>query len=117
MLAHECENAVTTTLAACVLCGALICTQACFLPLPYTESGSPPLTGVIHRQDGTPASALLVAVSATYDDSTCARARASTTTDSAGRFTLPRTFIRRRGFLLFPAFERFSNSYTLCSGP
>lgn len=113
---RHCERGTTRTLTARTLCAMLISTQGCFLPIPYTESGSPPLTGIIQRRDGTPAADLRIAVSTKYDDSTCTSARASAMTDSAGRFALPRTFIRRRGILLFPAFESFSNSYTLCGG-
>ena len=99
-----------------LLCGILLATQGCFLPVPYNETGSPPLVGFVRRSNGTPAMGWRVAVSTAYSDSTCSDARVTATTDSGGRFVLPRTLIRYRGILLFPAFERFGgNPFTLCS--
>jgi hypothetical protein len=57
-----------------------------------------------------------VAISLRWDDSTCSRAAQRATTDSAGRFQLERTTIRRRGVFLFPPIERFGNPYWLCVG-
>ncbi|HJU69925.1 MAG TPA: hypothetical protein VJ650_16925 [Gemmatimonadaceae bacterium] len=87
----------------------------CFLPLPFNENGSPPISGIVQRSDSRPDVGRRLAISSTYDDSTCSEARASATTDSAGRFALPHTLVRRRGILLIPPFERFWNSFTLCS--
>jgi hypothetical protein len=91
----------------------MLATQACFLPVPYNESGSPRLVGFMRRSDGSPAAGWRVAVSNSYDN--CSKAQASATTDSAGQFELPRTLVRRYGVLLVPAFESFGNSFTLCS--
>jgi hypothetical protein len=104
----------TRTAVPRFLLAILMGIQGCFLPVPFNESGSPPLAGVVQRSDGRPWAGRRIAVSNTYDDSTCAEARAFATTDSAGRFELPRTIVRRRGILLFPAFERFSNMFVLC---
>lgn len=106
----------TRNTVARLLWGILLGTQGCFLPVPFNETASPPVVGFVRRSDGTPGVGWRVAVSDSYGDSTCAMARASAITDSAGRFDLPRTLVRRYGILLVPAFESFGTSFTLCSG-
>jgi hypothetical protein len=87
-----------------------------FLPIPYTEGASPPLTGEYQRSDGTPGVGVHLAVSILDPDSLCTRPAARTTVGPEGRFELPRTTVRRRGILLFPPFERFWNAYWICAG-
>lgn len=87
-----------------------------FLPIPYTEGGSPPLSGEYRRNDGTWGAGVQVALSTVEADSLCARPAARTTVGTGGRFELPRTTVRRRGLLLFPPFERFWNTYWICTG-
>jgi hypothetical protein len=94
----------------------LVGTTGCFLPIPFTEGVSPPLAGRYVTSAGLPIVGRHIAVSTGWSDSTCTRATQRTSTDSAGRFFLERTTIRRRGVLLFPAIERFGNSYWLCVG-
>jgi len=100
--------------AACAL--VLFATGCLFIPIPYTEGASPPLAGEYRRADGRPAAGERVAVSPRWDDSTCSHAVQRATTDSAGRFQLDRTTLRRRGVLLFPPIERFFNPYWVCAG-
>lgn len=97
---------------ACLLAGV----AGCFLPVPFTEPASPPLVGQYVSSRGMPAVGARVALASNYKDPTCARATERRTTDSAGRFLFEATTIRRRGILLFPPFERFSNSYWICAG-
>jgi hypothetical protein len=87
-----------------------------FLPIPYTEGGSPPLSGEYRRSDGTPGVGVHVALSTVEADSLCTRPAALADVGAEGRFELPRTTVRRRGILLFPPFERFWNTYWICAG-
>jgi hypothetical protein len=95
----------------------LIGIQGCFLPVPFNETGSPPLVGIVLRSDGGPAAGRRIAVTTGYNGPACSEVEASATTDSAGRFELPRTLIRYRGIVLVPPFESAGmNSFTLCGG-
>lgn len=84
------------------------------LPIPWTKTVSPPMTGVYRRVDGTPAPGMRVIVSTAYEDE-CARPLLQTTTDSAGRFQLPVGRERQR-WLPLQADLAWS-WFTLCAGP
>jgi hypothetical protein len=88
----------------------------CFLPIHYTEAGSPIVVGEYRGPDGLPVAGASVAVTHDYDDLTCAKAAAGATTDDRGAFRLPSTTIQRRWLLLIPPIEKFANSYRLCIG-
>ncbi|MFL5613026.1 MAG: hypothetical protein ACJ796_05130 [Gemmatimonadaceae bacterium] len=90
---------------------------ACVLPLNVTESGSPALVGVIHRDDGTPAVGTRVAITNDQGHTSCAHTTARTFTDSAGVFRFPPTTLVQRWVLIIPPVERFVNWYGVCAGP
>jgi hypothetical protein len=88
----------------------------CFLPIHYSETGSPVVVGEYRGADGRPVAGARVAVSHDYDDVACAKAVTETTTDDRGVFRLQSTTIRHRWLLVLPPMEKFFNSYRLCVG-
>ncbi len=98
-------------IATCILA---LCTAACPIPIPHTDTLSAPVTGVLRRSDGTAVPGAEVAVSPDYSDSTCARAIVRTTTDSAGSFRLPAAQKRYRVMWVVPM-ETFFRAYSLCA--
>ena len=98
-------------LHAVLLLGA----TGCFLPIRHTEPASPAILGELRRSDGTPASNVPIVLSTTSGGGACRHAAARTVTDSAGRFAFARTMVQRRGYLIFPAIERFGVGYQLCA--
>jgi hypothetical protein len=108
--------ATVVRLLAFVLVAQLL-TAACYLPVHYTEPGSPMLTGTLLDSDGHPVAGARVAITPhTYDDKHCRRATVYATTDSAGRFGFQSTTVERKGIWLVPAIERFFSSYAICTG-
>jgi hypothetical protein len=93
--------------AAALLCGAC-------LPIAHTRTVSPAIEGTYRNEDGTPVADAPLALSITFNDSTCASPSLRTTTDAAGRFTFPATRQRDRFILLLPV-DRVLE-YTICGG-
>lgn len=92
--------------------GALLC-GAC-LPIAHTRTLSPAIEGTYRHEDGTPVAGAPLALSITFNDSTCASPSLRTTTDAAGRFTFAATRQRQRYVLLLPYDALYS--YTICGG-
>lgn len=79
-----------------------------------TVIASPPIVGRLQHGDGTPIAHARVAVSTTTQDSTCANPAATTTVDSAGRFSLPATTARVSSLLIHRA--SFGYRFHVCVG-
>jgi hypothetical protein len=98
--------------AGLILSGLVL--AACFLPIPYTETGSPPLVGLYAGVDSQPIAGRRLAIATSDDGPGCPTIRAETRTDSLGRFAFERTTIRHRGAWVMPPIEKSSNIYWLC---
>lgn len=99
----------TAPLAALVAASFL---TAC-VPIPYTTPGNPAVSGVLRRDDGTPASGRRVG--AALRTESCRAPGLLAVTDSAGRFAFAPRTMRRRWLLVFPPIEVFAYAYQLCA--
>ena len=89
---------------------------SCALPLNISEPGSPSLVGIVKRSDGMPAVAVRVAITNDYSNPSCGHTNARASSDSSGIFRFaPTTYVQHWVFF-FPAFERFSIYYAVCTG-
>lgn len=98
--------------AASLGLAALVALGGCYWPVPQEEHAWPVIVGTLQQDDGAPAGAWQVAVTAGSD---CRRATARTRTDADGRFAFTGATLRRRALLL-PPVERFWNGFRLCVG-
>ena len=89
---------------------------SCALPLNLQEPGSPSLVGIVKRGDGMPGVAVRVAITNDYSSPSCGHTNARAFSDSSGIFRFAPTTYVQHWMLFFPAFERFSNYYAVCTG-
>lgn len=107
------NNALRGRLTLVIACAAALLCGAC-LPIAHTRTVSPAIEGTYRNEDGTPVAGVPLALSITFNDSTCASPSLRTTTDAAGRFTFPATRQRERYVLLLPYDALYA--YTICGG-
>jgi len=89
---------------------------ACFLPIPHTEVQVPDVIGTYRHSDGTPMPPSEITIAVDEDDQTCTQPRATTVTDSSGRFQFQGATIRRHWTFFTPGFDLAPFEYHLCGG-
>lgn len=91
--------------------GAAFTAAAC-VPIAHTVVTLPPVFGEVRLRSGAPAAGQRIGIVAGGQDAHCSAATV-TTTDSAGRFSLPVQTKRERWVILLPL-EQFGTAYTVC---
>jgi hypothetical protein len=97
-----------------VLSTAVLTSVAGCLPIPRSESLAPPVLGVYRGSTGSPLPGARLALSTEVNDSSCSKPAQTTTTDSAGSFTLPRTTLRHSFIILLPI-DPVAPNYYFCA--
>jgi hypothetical protein len=95
-------------ISACLLTG-------CPMPVARTETTSPPITGNLAWEDGSPASGLDVVASTEWSDDRCAKPAAHASTDTSGGFQLSATQMHYGVTWLVPNLDRIAPSFRLCA--